>query len=72
MTTEFNDPVPDYADVFSLDEFRDIVASGGIVNDDGCGHWVKDGKMSRDFINCAKLGPYYVPEGVTHVAWFNK
>ena len=61
----YDQPIPDYADVIDITQFKSAVDSGCITPDDGSGHPVKNGMMdSRD---CFEL-----PDDATHVAWFNK
>jgi hypothetical protein len=68
--TKFDVAVPDYADVFTVQDFLDMIIAGAFTNDDGCGHWVKDGMMAgSEYIDCDDPNP---ADGATHVAWFNK
>jgi hypothetical protein len=65
-----NRDVDGYADVMTLSEWEDAVSDGLFNEDDGSGCWVKDGKYMFDSVFDDVFGP--VPEGATHVAWFNK
>lgn len=53
-------------DVFTVEEWKEAVANGSFVNDDGSGFWMKDGKESQDEVFSTE------PEDATHVAWYNK
>ena len=65
----YEDEIPDYADVMTIQEFNGAVEDGFIINGDGIGYYVKNNKMNR------KLEVFYTveePKDATHVAWFNK
>jgi hypothetical protein len=48
------------------DEFFRLVAGGSIMDDDGFGYWVKDGKKCQYDVFSS------VQEDATHVVWYNK
>lgn len=67
--------VPDFADLFTLEEFNQAVSAGVITDYDGSGYYAKeiDGVM----IENSKYDPLVFPDiadklGATHVAWYNK
>lgn len=62
----YRNDIPDYGDVFTLKEWKEITESGGINSDDGHGYWCKDGKESNDEVFSTEA------QDATHVAWFNK
>lgn len=63
----FKRAIPDYADIFTIKDWKEITESGGINSDDGTGYWCKDGKESRDEVfSGTEAGD------ATHVAWYNK
>ena len=58
--------VDDEDDVYTIEEWNDVVSDGSITNDDGCGYWAKNGMMCRDEV-------FSTPQSdATHVVWFNK
>lgn len=65
-TREYFETIPSYGDVFTMEEWLEQLDSGGIIDDDGCGHYAKDGMMAGD------SDPFSdEPEDATHVVWFN-
>lgn len=66
-TRVYDKEVPEYADLYTAEEFVQAVKTGVFGNLDGSGYWVKDGKMNRDEEFFSSL-----PLDATHVAWFNK
>lgn len=65
------EPVPDWADLMTLQEFVDAVSCGFFIDDDGIGRYVRDGLMYGDVRpSDIRSGPTVVE--FTHVAWFNK
>lgn len=63
--------VPDYADVYPLDDFIVACRHLNFMDYDGSGYYVKDGKMFEAF-SCADLIAGRADRNYTHVAWFNK
>jgi hypothetical protein len=51
---------------YTLEQFNEAVDEGYITDDDGIGHWVKDGFESRDDVFNS------LPLDATHVMWYNK
>lgn len=62
-------PTPDYADIFTLPEFRDAVRNNLITPDDGSGHWCYGEQMDQD---SSVFDSKAIPQSATGVAWFNK
>lgn len=62
--------VAEYADVFSNDEWLDVVKCGGITPDDGSGYPARlvYGVLMED----TTYSCWDRPDGYTHVAWYNK
>lgn len=56
-----------YGDLYTVDEWKESVENGWIMDDDGSGYWVKDGLECRD---CDVF--YSEPKDATHVMWYNK
>ena len=64
--------IPDYADVMSIEEFKDSCLWGGFINSDGTGRYVKDGKESDIYIYPSDFKHNFVREDFDSVAWYNK
>lgn len=62
--------VSEYGDLFTVEDFCKFVKSGSIINYDGTGYPVRDGKECREEINCCRLED--IPKDATHIAWYNK
>ena len=68
---------PDYADVFTMDDFIEEVRHGGIMNYDGAGCLAiadENGKIweSNMFVDCSVTWLELQSESFTHVCWYNK
>lgn len=66
------EPLPDYGDRFTMDEFKDAVDCGGFIDSDGCGNFTYSGKMTS-----VPAYPSDVKAGMDlsrfdGVVWFNK
>lgn len=68
--SNYNVPIPEYADVMTKDDFICLVRDDGLFTEwDGTGYPAKDGKMDRT----KSVFPLsQIPEDATHIAWFNK
>ena len=66
MARTYDQPLPDYGDLMTAEEFTACVDSGSFIPDDGTGYWVKDGLESRDEVFASEV------EDATHVMWYNK
>lgn len=67
----YNNPVPEYADLMTVEDFKNCVEVGGFKDYDGFGFPVKDGKEDDDlFILPSRL--HEIPEDATHIAWYSK
>ena len=53
-------------DVYTVEEWKELINDGTFVNFDGSGYWVKDSKRCMDEVFSTNA------EDATHVAWFNK
>ena len=71
----FTEPLLDFGDLFTINKWRDCVKYGGFVDSDGCGNFVKNGKMTSSFQdNVCSLDEIDKMQkmGATHIIWFNK
>lgn len=62
-------PIPDYADLITLKEFKECVACGGFIPYDGSGYYATENSMDKETDVWSSKKP---PTWATHVAWFNK
>lgn len=70
-TFPYDEEIPDYGTVFTVEEFTAAVDDGGFINYDGQGYPCKDGKMmGRYRMLPSQIGR--MPEDATHFVWFNK
>ena len=58
-------------DVYTVDEFRERCKDGSLIDYDGFGHPVKDGKQDRS-VNVYPSGLDAIPDDATHIIWFNR
>lgn len=63
---QYNEDIPKYGDLMTLQDFQEAVDCGMFTDYDGHGYYVKDNKMSRSNVWNEK------PEDATHVMWFNR
>ena len=63
------DPLPEYGDLITLEEFSKNVIDGMFIPYDGDGYLATKDGMSREH-SCWSLDDR--PEWATHVMWFNK
>lgn len=58
--------IPNYGDVFTVENWRSMLKRGSCTPEDGTGYPVKNSKMNR-------FGDVFPPpDDATHVVWFNK
>jgi len=67
----YDKPLPDYGELISVDRFRAAVLAGNLIDYDGTGHPVRDGRMDgKHYVYPSDPGS--VPEDATHIMWFNR
>lgn len=71
MPVEYDD-LPDYGTVMSLKEFIENVKSGGFIDYDGYGSYVKDGKESNITIYPSDIAYGVIREGFDTIIWYNR
>ena len=70
-TADYDEPVSDYADVMTVEEFIGCCDVGAFIDYDGFGHPVKGDAMAGDLeIKPSRSG--LIPADATHVAWYNR
>jgi hypothetical protein len=65
-------PLSNYGDLFTIDDFLDMVRCGGVTDWDGSGSWATKTQQSNVDINFATILKNDPPKWATHVIWFNK
>jgi hypothetical protein len=71
MTMTNREVNPDECDLMTIEEWKNSVKLGHFNEYDGSGSFIKDGKfMSEERLFDDVFGD--IPEGATHVAWYNK
>lgn len=61
------EPIPDYADLMTLEDFTEYVRDGCFIEYDGDGYYATATEESQ--INVWNEPP---PDWATHVTWYNK
>ena len=71
QTPNFSE-LPTYGDVMSLDDFIDNVKSGGFIDYDGFGHYVKDELESDIIIYPSDVKHYAIRKDFDTIVWYNR
>lgn len=61
----------DEEDVYTIEEFKELVNSGGFIDYDGYGYPVRD-KMADESIVIQPSRLEKIPQDATHIVWFNR
>lgn len=69
MAVMFDVPADKYADIMTLKEFAECINCGAFIPDDGCG-WIGTETHYNYEFNVWTTAT--LPEGATHVHWYNK
>jgi len=69
-------PHPTYGDLFTMDDFRDMVINGSFIDYDGHGRWATEKEMfpygEENMVYPSTFLKATPPAGATHVIWFNR
>lgn len=70
---EMEEPMPNYGDVFTIEEFEQDCLSGALIDYDGTGRYMIDGK-TQTMVPCrpSDIAAGIKLQGFSHVAWYNK
>lgn len=69
----YNTPIPKYGDLIELKRWFELVEDGAVGYDDGNGYWANSyGYENREISEYNIFHDEKMPEGATHVLWFNK
>ncbi len=66
------EPIPDYGDLMTAEDFIDTCMSGGFIDYDGHGYYATDREMSRIKVTPSMVKADGFVVGWTHVVWFNR
>jgi hypothetical protein len=67
----YYEKVLDDDDVYTVEDFRNIVKRGGFIDYDGFGFPVKDGFANEDvYIKPSRIKD--IPDDATHIVWLNR
>lgn len=60
-------------DIMSIDEFKQLVLFGALIDDDGVGRWATETTVSDQCVSPSDMFNSIQPPGwASHVVWFNK
>ncbi len=59
-----------YGDLLSVEDYRDMVEMGALIDYDGFGEPVRDGFVDKDWVVIPSHDN--IPEDATHILWFNR
>jgi len=66
------EPIPQYGDIFTLDEFVKCVEDGSFMDHDGSGNYATETGMSNKDVYPSDIKSGNIDRKWTHVVWFNK
>ena len=72
MLPVFENEIPDYGDVMPLKEFIECCKSGGFIDYDGSGSYVKDGKESNISIYPSDVKFNSIRTDFDTIIWYNR
>lgn len=67
----YNKQLPNYGNLMTVQDFIENCKIGGFIDNDGCGHPVKDNMMNDDLIIYPSQR-VLIPKDATHIIWFNR
>jgi len=70
MENPYTNPLTDYGDLMSVNEWKRCVRLGGFIDYDGFGHAVKDNLMTKEQYYPSQMNE--VPKDATHIMWYNR
>jgi restriction endonuclease S subunit len=68
----FDDNLPSYGHVMSLEDFIENVKSGGFIDYDGYGNYIRDGKESNIMILPSDVKHDMVRKDFDNIIWYNR
>jgi len=76
----YNDAPEDYGDVMSIEDYLADVADGCLIDYDGHGYPMRDGKVAKgrnmglygEFVIRPSKGKDAIPKDATHIIWYNR
>lgn len=73
MTVVYDIPASKFGDLFTIEDFGNLVKVGAFISDDGVGYFGTESHYTYDhdvFTTLRGMGRR--PAGSTHIHWFNK
>lgn len=61
----------DYGDLYTVDEFRKMIANGFVTSYDGTGYYATTDYESKTTIDMLAVAGGFVPKRITHIKWYN-
>ncbi len=69
---EYDELIPDYEDIMTLEEFELAVACHALIDYDGCGYYSTGNRMTNILAKPSDIAAGIVCREFSHVIWFNK
>jgi len=66
------EPIPDYGDVMPLEEFIECCETGGFIDYDGHGRYVKDGQATNIYVYPSDVKHGAIRKEFDKIIWFNR
>lgn len=64
--------IPDYGDKMTIQDFKEAVILGALVDSDGCGRYASENEMTDLVVQPSDYFKNTIDERFSHVIWFNK
>lgn len=65
-------PIPEYGDLFTVEQFKEMCDSGCLINSDGSGEYATETACSRVEALPSDFKRGIINRDYTHVVWYNK
>jgi len=59
-------------DIMTVEDYLECVEQRGFIDYDGYGHPIVNGKEDKSIFLYPSEGALKIPEGVTHIKWYNR
>ena len=67
----YDQPIPSYGDLMTVDRFRYLVKAGKFIDYDGYGHPARGNQCDARIVTYPSEVEY-IPHDATHIIWFNR
>jgi hypothetical protein len=65
-------PIPDYGDHMTLDDFIDACQDGVFIDYDGCGNYATADQVTNILVHPSNITEGNIDRRWSHVVWYNK